>query len=124
MHVAASDIHGWGLFVDEDCQKGDYIAEYKGEIITNEEADRRAKLCVKENSTYMFTLNNEFVIDAMHCGGKFRFVNFSRQPNCVAKILRVNGDHRIGIYAQRFIQAGEELTLDYLTVDPTDQVAD
>ncbi|XP_037044088.1 histone-lysine N-methyltransferase E(z)-like isoform X2 [Bradysia coprophila] len=119
MHVASSDIHGWGLFVDEDCQKGDYITEYKGEIISTEEADRRAKLYTKENSTYMFTLNEEFVVDAMNYGGKFRFANFSRDPNCRSKILRVNGDHRIGIYAQRFIKAGEELTLDYLTIDPT-----
>lgn len=117
--VATSEIHGWGVFVEEDCQKGDFITEYKGELISIEESDRRAKVYDKTNRTYMFTLNAEYVIDATKYGSKIRFINFLHQPNCSAKVLVVNGDHRIGIYARRFIEAGEELTLNYLTNDPT-----
>ena len=53
------------------------------------------------------------MIDARPKGNLSRFMNHSCNPNCDTQKWRVNGDTRVGLFANRDIPAGTELTFDY-----------
>ena len=110
-----SAIHAWGVFADKDISSGDMIVEYRGEIIENAMAEKRERLyeAAKIGSDYMFRIDGRFVCDATKVGNVARFINASCDPNCYTKIINVDGQKRIVIYAKRDIAAGEELCYDY-----------
>jgi len=104
---------GWGLFSKARIKKKEFIQEYLGEVVSQEEAERRGGVYDKKNLSFLFNLNNELVIDAFRKGNKTKFANHSSKPNMVVRIVLSNGEHHIGMYAANDINAGSELTFDY-----------
>ncbi|KAK9240494.1 hypothetical protein V1525DRAFT_448022 [Lipomyces kononenkoae] len=112
--VGPSNVSGWGLFMGESIKQDEYLGEYKGELISQDEAERRGKIYDKRGVSFLFESTKDQCVDATRAGNKLRFINHSRQnPNCHARILLVNGIHRIAFFARRRIKEGEELFIDY-----------
>ena len=110
--VRNSPIHGRGVFAVRYIRKGTKILEYKGERISNREADRRYDDArMKRHHTFLFVLDKKTVIDGAISagGGEASYINHSCDPNCEAIIT----GKRIFIHALRGIHPGEELAYDY-----------
>ncbi|XP_035672349.1 histone-lysine N-methyltransferase NSD2-like [Branchiostoma floridae] len=109
------DGRGWGLKTLVDVKKHDFVYEYVGELIDEEEVQRRIKKAHEDNVTnfYMLTLDKNRIIDAGPKANMSRFMNHSCQPNCETQKWMVNGDIRVGLFAMDDIPTGSELTFNY-----------
>lgn len=108
--VRNSPIHGRGVFALTRIPKGSRVIEYKGELISTQEADERySEQHANSPHTMLFEVNEEIVIDGTRRGNSARWINHSCVPNCEI----ADQDVRIFIDAHRDIRAGEELTYDY-----------
>lgn len=114
MIIAPSKIAGTGAYADKDYEKGEFIGEYLGKLITNKEADERYG---DESATYLFSVEDDLCIDATHIDCPLKYINHSCDPNCYAEVDK----HKVFYYAKHAIKKGEELTVDYqIEVDPSD----
>ena len=102
---------GFGVYTKHALKKGEFVHEYVGEVISQEEAERRGIIYDKLNMSYLFNLSSDFVVDASRKGNKTRYINHSSNPNCEPKMITVNGDIRIGLFAKEDIDAQSEVRL-------------
>jgi uncharacterized protein len=112
-----SPIHGNGVFASRDLPKGVRVIEYKGRRLTHSQANRMYANDSDSGHTFLFTLNEKFLIDGGDGGNDARWINHSCAPNCEAWVIEnKQGDKlrdRVVIETRRSIRAGEELTYDY-----------
>lgn len=101
--VVKKSIAGLGLFATEPIKKGSFIIEYKGPLLTQDEADRKGGL-------YLFALGKEWTIDGTARSNMARYINHS----CIGTNCEpIQYAKHVKIKAKRNIKVGEELFYDY-----------
>ena len=92
------------------------LMEYVGEIIDDDERNRRKKMFM---DAYMMGLPGDRFIDSYSTGNHSRFVNHAcaAKANAVSVLVDVKGEVRVAIISLREIENGEEITMDYLDPD-------
>jgi len=112
-----SPIHGNGVFAAQELDKGIRVIEYRGRRLTHTQANRMYANDTDSGHTFLFTLNEKYLIDGGDGGNDARWINHSCAPNCQAWVVESKrGDKlrdRVVIETRRAIRKGEELTYDY-----------
>ena len=93
------------MFAVKPFKRRDYIATYRGRLLTEEESERLEA----RNNRYLFTLNSKWTIDGTPRYNVARYINHSCRPNAEP----VTRNRSIVIIALRRIEPGEEITYDY-----------
>ena len=117
IEARVSPIHGNGVFATADIAKGERVIRYKGALRSHDEVDEEYGDIDEDGHTFLFTLNDDYVIDANVKANIARWINHSCDPNCEAVVEeddkgRPHKD-KVFIEAIRDIKAGEELTYNY-----------
>lgn len=105
---------GWGIRTKEPLRASQFIIEYLGEVVSEQEfRNRMIEQYHNHSDHYCLSLDSGMVIDSYRMGNEARFINHSCDPNCEMQKWSVNGVYRIGLYALKDMPAGTELTYDY-----------
>lgn len=113
--VFKTEMKGFGVLAEDDLEPNQFIYEYIGEVIDEEEfRDRMIDYDEQHLKHFYFMMlqNGEF-IDATKKGALARFINHSCNPNAYVNKWVVNGKLKMGIFAKRKILKDEEITFDY-----------
>lgn len=105
--VAASPIHGKGVFAGKRLAGGTRLASYKGPVLLwSAVPDRRKSLA---HTMYFSLPGGKRVIDGRIATNPTRFLNHSCAPN-VEAVYELN---RVRFYTMRRVEPGAELLIDY-----------
>ncbi|XP_056278107.1 N-lysine methyltransferase KMT5A-A-like isoform X2 [Pseudoliparis swirei] len=109
---------GHGIFTSALFEKGEFLLEYRGELISQQECERRQRLhhdCLKV-FMFEFHFNGKlWCFDAAKEDGSLgRLVNDNNvNPNAKMKYLNIQGKPHLCLFATRDISQGEEVTYNY-----------
>ncbi|XP_036961817.1 uncharacterized protein LOC119023775 isoform X4 [Acanthopagrus latus] len=113
-----NDYKGRGVFACAPIEKGSFVVEYRGELISQYERDKRQKKYTEKENVFLFDFewnNSSWCIDASQEDDSLgRLVNDGhKSPNCKMKKLTVQGKPHLCLFAIEDIQAESEITYDY-----------
>lgn len=111
-----SSTAGVGVFNKTIIPKGKKLLEFTGEIIETKKEMEKKILNYKRfkhiSQPNIFKINHrEVYVDATTVGSAGRYINYSCNPNCIAKQLKIK--NKINISALVQILPNTELTIDY-----------
>ena len=110
--VSGAGGKGMGLKASSQIRSGEYLIEYIGEVMTVDDWSERQKGDAQKHF-YTMGLGPDHLVDASRKGNESRLINHSCDPNLETQKWTVNGEFRIGLFAIRDIEQGEELTFNY-----------
>jgi len=116
LYIKPSQIEhaGNGLFTAIDIYKDENISLFKGEIISNKEADKRAQL---GKDRYFINLLNGKIMDSMHTDCFAKYANDTKGSAHSAfknnAEITVDEDNNVCIQATKKIKSGEEIFCGY-----------
>ncbi|XP_073061869.1 histone-lysine N-methyltransferase SUVR5-like isoform X1 [Primulina eburnea] len=130
LEIFKTEKKGWAVRAREAILRGTFVCECIGEVIDEQEANERRNSYGKEGCRYFYEIDARindmsrliegqapYVVDATNYGNVSRFINHSCSPNLVNhQVLVESMDSQlahIGLYANRDISLGEELTYDF-----------
>uniref|UniRef100_A0A8R1E4B2 Histone-lysine N-methyltransferase n=1 Tax=Caenorhabditis japonica TaxID=281687 RepID=A0A8R1E4B2_CAEJA len=134
---------GYGVFACGKIKKGEFLAEYVGEIINREERIRRRYIADNsadfQASHYIMEMAEGYAVDAARVGNISRYINHSCEPNARAQVFKslitkterkdnkkdyIDYEYRLGIVATKDIGVDEEVTFNYQMGDRNKSITD
>nr|XP_031861777.1 uncharacterized protein CI109_002606 [Kwoniella shandongensis]KAA5528849.1 hypothetical protein CI109_002606 [Kwoniella shandongensis] len=116
--VVYTGSRGFGIILTEDLKEGEFVMDYRGEVISMDTFMERIHDEYKsQKNFYALEYDQDEVIDAGMKGNDARFINHGCAPNLEVRKYQSLGDgweeYEVGMWALRDIKKGEELFYDY-----------
>lgn len=103
IYVCSSKIHGLGVNIGENVKKGDIVARIKGEMKFKSNRNKKDAL---DNPDWVGVAKNQWIDPHK----PYKFINHSCNPD-----VGIKG--KVTLVALRDIKEGEEITIDYSTIE-------
>uniref|UniRef100_A0AAZ1WYI0 SET domain-containing protein n=2 Tax=Oreochromis aureus TaxID=47969 RepID=A0AAZ1WYI0_OREAU len=113
-----NSVKGRGVFSRCNYNKGDFLLEYRGDVVTKKEYENRTRLYHDALKVFLFEFRyngQQLCIDAAREDGSLgRLVNDDHvSPNSKMRTIAVNGKPHLCLFAIKDIKPGEEITYNY-----------